>query len=64
MYNCDLLKLTRNKKVIELYQTNDIEVIIIDDENYYIEKCKTNAVYNIIIKLLENRKGKLLNYIY
>ena len=60
----DILKISKSKLIYDAWNVNGISIEIIDDNNFYIEKCKNNTVYNYMTKILNNKKGRLLYYVY
>ena len=60
----DVLKISKSKLIYDAWNVNGISVEIIDDNNFYIEKCVNDTVYNYINKILNNKKGRLLKYVY
>ena len=60
----DILKISKSKLIYDAWNVNGISVEIIDDNNFYIEKCVNDTVYNYINKILNNKIGKLLKYVY
>ena len=60
----DILKISKSKLIYDAWNVNGIRVVIIDDNNFYIEKCVNDTVYNYITKILNNKKGRLLKYVY
>ena len=60
----DVLKISKSKLIYDAWNVNGISIEIIDDNNFYIEKCINDTVYNYINKILNNKKGRLLKYVY
>ena len=60
----DVLKISKSKLIYDAWNVNGISIEIIDDNNFYIEKCVNDTVYNYINKILNNRRGRLLDYVY
>ena len=60
----DILKISKSKLIYDAWNVNGISIEIIDDNNFYIEKCVNDTVYNYINKILNNKKGRLLEYVY
>ena len=60
----NILKISKSKLIYDAWNVNGISIEIIDDNNFYIEKCINDTVYNYITKILNNKKGRLLKYVY
>ena len=60
----NILKISKSKLIYDAWNVNGISVEIIDDNNFYIEKCINDTVYNYINKILNSKRGKLLKYVY
>ena len=60
----NILKISKSKIIYDAWNVNGLSVEIIDNNNYYIEKCINDTVYDYISKILNNKKGKLLKYVY
>ena len=60
----DILKISKSKLIYDAWNVNEISVVIIDDNNFYIEKCVNDTVFNYISKILNNKRGRLLKYVY
>ena len=60
----DILKLSKSKLIYDAWNINGISIVIIDDNNFYIEKCVNDTVFNYISKILKNKRRRLLNYVY
>ena len=55
----DILKISKSKLIYDAWNVNGISIEIIDDNNFYIEKCVNDTVYNYINKILNNKKTTL-----
>ena len=60
----DILKISKSKLIYDAWNVNEISIEIIDDNNFYIERCVNDTIYNYINKILNNKKGRLLKYVY